>query len=260
MKGAWIPAAVVVLGLACPGALEPARAGARGQPRDDEPVALEVEILDGLSGAPVRGARADFVPGSGRWAGRTHPMKGDGARLVLDDTGFVRGERAAHRIEVALPPGWIREVEEKYTPYPPVVTLLTRTLRRTVIAWPEADIRVRVLWADGTAADGICLRAERLVARLKEEWLTYSRHRHTSSFQDSGKGLTGPDGSGRIRGVPAIPGSRYTVDAYAQDRSATSGEVTLEPASATVTMEIRLPEEPDRGGTFFSSRSGSSYG
>lgn len=223
-----------------------ALAGGRREPVPDGRVALDVLVMDGSTGSEVRGAKVAFRPAEGA---ESRPLVVGHGVHRLEATGLQGGESLSYRLDLELPPGWVQETVSDHDPAPPRVSIFTRTVVRTLVAWPEARIRVKVLDAAGAPVAGASLHGERPAAgRRFLRGNRWSCSRQAAEPRDSflGKGSTGSDGTGFLTGIPAIPGLLLKATAYGEDRSGESEPIRIGDPRALMEFVVRLP--PGAGG------------
>ena len=217
-------------------------------PAPDDPVALEVTVLDGDLGVPLRGASVTYQRrGSSRRGDAGPPLSSpDGLLHRLDDSGLLRRATGGFSLHVRPPTGFVLErgnanLLDSSSAYSsdgirvrPFVTAFTRLLRVTVVAWPEARIRVSVVDHEGRPFAGAHLWARRVGTEDADDGTGRLLSRH---YPGVGKGTTGPDGTGELRGVPCIRGDRIQVWAS----EVCSEPILLERSSSPIEVDLRLP-------------------
>jgi hypothetical protein len=236
-----IPAAAALL-LALPVA---SAADTRRLPAPGTPIAFEVAVISGITGAPVPGATVVA------WGRR---LVDAGSHHRTDSVPLVRGARGCGSPVVTLPPGWVTEAELRGH-MDPIVTLFTRTLRRTVVAWPAARVQVVVRGADGRPVADVMVAVERAFPpRVLRFTTPSSKSWSTGDEEPVASGCTDARGEIAFDGIPAIPATSYRARTDGMVPASVSKSAVLDRADVTsfdiVFTEGREQWGRGRGGAF----------
>ncbi len=186
--------------------------------------ALEVVVVDGTTGFPVRGGTVALR----RRQGPPAALRPAGDRFVLDAPLLRRGFEEAPVFEVGIPAGFA-SLERGILTVKGTISRFAERVRAEVVIWPEARVLVRVRKVDGTPAAG---------ANLTDAFLGGWHH-----FQ-AGVVTTDGSGSARLPAIPFIRGERVNVMAELDGRIARATKpVALVEPGEEILVEITLPEK-----------------
>jgi hypothetical protein len=159
-----------------------------------------------------------------------------GGRLRLDGLGALPFEDGAFRLGAVpfrAPAGHVMERPGDFD-LTVDVTRYTKEIRARVVAWPEADLRVVVTEADGSAAVGA----------------TVDRFLFRQCLRSFDARATDRLGVARVPGVPAIPGEPVRVLARKGDREAASPRVSVGRSTEETWASVVLPPGPGRASLY----------
>jgi hypothetical protein len=194
---------------------------------------LTAEVVDGESGAPIRKAALSLISAS--VPPIPLPRAGDGFATALSP--LVPGERASLNLAVDLPDGYVLSRRKSWM-VSGTVSRFAESVHVTVVAWPEAPVRLVVEEPDGSPAVGATV------------------HMISSSL---GLGLayrappTGSGGETRITGLPCIPGESVVAFVMKDGRRATSTKGWIGRSGEEILLSAVLPAEAPPLGGFNSS-------
>ncbi len=198
-------------------------------------VPVEVVLLDGKSGDPLAGG---MVAGYNRASSEYVPLDPCGSLWRFLDPQFrTRGEVFTSGLEIRPPEGYVLlhgsyQQETIFAEY-------AREIRHRVVLWPASDLRARVREIDGTPTKGVTVVVN-LPGDLTVEMKDGTGEGSLSAESDE-------QGKVRLRGIPAIPGERYRIEAMSWTggrgfRMARSEEFEIPDEGRVPEIELTLPE------------------
>ncbi|MHC4473029.1 MAG: sigma-70 family RNA polymerase sigma factor [Planctomycetota bacterium] len=193
-------------------------------------IPLTAEVLDGESGAPIRNAALSLVARGAR----VTPMDrvGDGYRL--DTSPLSPGQKESLELAVDLPQGFVL-CRRRSWKVSGTVSRFAESVHVTVVAWPEAPVRLKVEEADGGPAAGTTVE---MISSSLGLGLAYRA------------APTGSGGETRVRGLPCIPGESVVLYVVKDGRRACSTLGRIGRSGEEVLLTAVLPAEAPSASPF----------